>query len=74
MDDDIDAYSKNNKINHYKNKLIESKSIDRLVPYKHSNKYKSFDLFKINFTFFLVSTAWNSMIYNHKIKNSSNYH
>ncbi|CAD8128107.1 unnamed protein product [Paramecium sonneborni] len=39
----FDQFSQNAKLKHYKSALIDTKSIDHLVPYQHSNNFKSLD-------------------------------
>ncbi|CAD8114764.1 unnamed protein product [Paramecium primaurelia] len=39
----FDEYSQNAKLKYYKSALIETKSIDHLIPYQHSNNFKSLE-------------------------------
>jgi hypothetical protein len=38
MDKEYDIYSKNKKIEFYKSALLDSKSVDHLIPFEHSVK------------------------------------
>lgn len=37
----FDVYSSNNQLKHYKAGLVKTKSVDRITPHNHSNKYSS---------------------------------
>lgn len=50
---DFDEFSKNQKNMTYKNTLINTRSVDHLVPFPHSNKYVLLNLIP-NFLIFIL--------------------
>ncbi|CAD8164265.1 unnamed protein product [Paramecium octaurelia] len=44
MQQNYDEYSSNKQIEHYKTTLLQTKSIDHVTPYQHSNNYKGHSL------------------------------